>query len=1042
MKKLLKIFTYLIVVVITLVIALVVIAKLAENKITDIALKKVSDSIEAPVIINNVSFTLLRKFPFATIELKDVYLGSPKQLKDSDSVSVDLDTIISISKIYISVKSKPLLKGNIEIMKVDIDGAYINYLVDNRGVANIDFLMDTTEIVDEDTIPTEPLSIILTDLSVKNVVCNFNDSSLNTKAKIIIPELKVKAKVEGEQISASVSGAINLTNLSFEETNLHLMNNTDVNFDVDYENDSLSIKQLVVDTDGAKLDLLGSVLLGDEIKIDLRFEGSDLILDELIKYAPKEMLEEYGINRVSGKMNMDATVKGIYTDTEMPHLNLNLDLRNGQVATKDYPEIKNISFKGNITNGILRNNQSTQADFSSFHFETKQSKFDFQFSILDIDHLKYNVKSNMEINLTEFSDFIPDSTVDYIDGIIQANFSTKGELPDSIGDDFVDYVMANTKAKIKVADFNVDVDETLSIKNFSVVFNYKPNNFSVSNLNINIPTYNFDLQNTSLNTDFYGSINNTSELSLNIKSYYIETKGAEISGFVKLKNLDKPSYDTETRIALNLDETKSMLPDSLLTALSGNIIIDIKSKATLNLDSIADQAIEAAFNKSTVNVEINNLTAILPYDALYKIENLSGVINMSPEVVKINKMRGTAAGLSFEIDSTEVRNSYETFVQGSKKEIFTVQTYITLGEINNSLLGAFMLSDTTSAETPSQESKEESANNENVVLTDITATKYLLPDLSKFGLPHFLIRGKFAVNQVEYEKNVIDDISLKFRFTDSLYVIDQFKFKTCGGQMNTSVKLDARRWDKPVVDIKTKIDKLDIKELLLVNDNFGDTSITYEKFSGLLTSELNLRVFYVDGLWPTNKIRSEGHFTLENGRIYGYEPLVELSNNKLAGGLKELDKLEFNTLNTSFFMYKDKIYIPKTDIVTSSMDLSIFAMHSMQDDYEYHLKIHLGDVLTGKSDKLMKEQAKQNKKDGSTEERNGIKLVSLKLEDEKKNGFDNNKLEKSFKGKLNKQQGWLRLLFNPLLVNFSTDLDRTARNKEILEKYGNKSNDN
>jgi uncharacterized protein involved in outer membrane biogenesis len=1042
MKKLLKIFTYFIVVVITLVIALAITAKLAENKITDIALKKISESIEAPVIIDNVSFTLLRNFPLATIELNKVYLGSPKKQKDFDTVSIEQDTIISISKLYVSVKSRPLLKGIIEVMKVDVNGADINYTVDTSGVSNIDFLMDTTETVEEDTVLSEPVNLTLSDISFKNIVCNFNDHSLKTAAKIIIPNVKVKAKVDGDHISASVSGAVNLTNFSFEETNLYLMNNTDINFDVDYEDDSISIKQFAVDTDGAGLNLSGSVLLGENIETDLRFEGSDLIIDELIKYAPKEMLKEYGLNQVSGNMNFDGTVKGVYTDTEMPHFNVNLNLLNGQVATSDYPKLKNISFNGKVTNGILRNNQSTQIDFSSFHFETEQSKFDVTFSVLDIDHPKYNVKSNMEINVAEFSDFMPDSTVQYIDGNIKASISTKGELPDSIGDDFVDYVLANSRADIKLTDFNVDVDETLSIKNFSAGFNYKPNNFSVSNLNINIPAYNFELQNTSLNSDFYGSINNTAELSLNIKSYYIETKGAEISGFVKLKNLDKPSYDTETRIALNLQETKSMLPDSLVTALSGKVIIDIKSRATLNLDSITDQAIDAAFNKSTVNVEMNNITAILPDDASYKIENLSGVINMSPEVLKINKVRGIAAGLSFEIDSTEVWNSYETFVQGSKKEIFTVQTNIILGEINNSFLAAFMPAETTIEETSFQETKEESANNENLELTDTSATNYLLPDLSEFGLPHFLIRGRLAVNKLEYEKNIIDDISLKFRFADSLYVIDQFKFKTCGGQINTSLKLDARNWEKPVIDIKNYITGLDINQLLLLNDNFGDTLITHEKFSGILTSETHTRVFYQDGLWPTERIRAKGRFTIEEGRIYGYEPLVELSNNKLVGGLKELDKLEFNTLNTSYFMYKDNVYIPKTDVVNSSMDLSIFAMHSLQDDYEYHLKIHLGDVLTGKSDKLMKEQAKQNKKEGSTEERKGLRLVSLKLEDEKKNGFDNDKLEEEFKKKLNKQQGWLNLLFNPMLVNFSTDLDRTLRNKELLEKYGAKSEGN
>ena len=176
MKKLLKIFTYFIVVTIVLVIALLVTAKLAENKITDIALKKVSESIDAPVIINDVSFNLLRKFPLATIELNDVYLGSPKQLKYSDSTSTGMDTIINIGKIYVSVKSMPLFKGNIEIMKIDIDGAFINYSVDTSGTSNIDFLMDTSGTPDDTTL-SEPLNLTLTDLTVKNIICNFNDSS-------------------------------------------------------------------------------------------------------------------------------------------------------------------------------------------------------------------------------------------------------------------------------------------------------------------------------------------------------------------------------------------------------------------------------------------------------------------------------------------------------------------------------------------------------------------------------------------------------------------------------------------------------------------------------------------------------------------------------------------------------------------------------------------------------------------------------------------------------------------------------------------------
>ncbi len=1043
MKKLFKVFIWFVFTILVLIIVLISVAKLAENKIANIALQKVSESIEAPVAMDEVSFTLLRRFPLATIELNNVKLGSSVIKNSKDSLDYNTDTIVSIDKIYVSVKSRPLIKGIIEIMKVDVEGANINYHVDTSGVTNIDFLMSSTDSTEVDTSSSSPLNLTLTDLTLSNVICNYNDELLGAKARVTIPDLKLDAKLLGDDMKASVKGDILFDKCSYDQTNLYLMNQLSIGLDADYENDSVQIHELLINTDGALLNVLGSVKLGDIIKTDVSVNGSYFILEDLIKYVPAEMQKEFSLNDISGKLNLDAKIAGNYSEVEIPRVDATIQLLEGNVKTKDYPELKNIELKGSVSNGILKNNQSTQAKFDKVHFETAKSKFDIVFSILDIDHPKYNVTTNLDINLAEFRQFIPDSLIEHIDGNIIASLSTKGELPDSIGDDFIDQVMANSKLNVQLNGLNVDMTSSLSIENLSTAFTYKPNNFSVSNLNIDVPAYNFELRNTSLNTDFYGSINNLAALRLNVKDYHIETKGAEISGYVKVKNLEQPSYDTHTKLVFALDETKALLPDSLLSELKGKLMVDIKSKATLNLDSIADQAIDAAFNKSVVKVNMDQITAVLP-DNPYTIENLSGNIQMSPEAVKIDKMSGVAAGITFNIDSTEVWNSYETFVMGSKKEIFTLQTNITIDEINNDLLQTFMPTDTTSeliseqVEESDVPDRTDGANPDNKEPAD-TTIKYLLPDLSQFGLPHFLVRGKLAIKRVEYGKNIVDDISVKFRFADSLYVIDQFKLKTCEGELNTSLKVDARNWENPVIDVKNYISNLNVKTLLMANDNFGDSSLTYEKVTGLLTSELHVRAFYENGEFPTNKVKAQGDFTLEDGSIHGYEPLVELSKNKIVGGLKELDELDFNTLKTAIFMRKGKIFIPKTNIITSSMDITAFAMHGLEGDYEYHLKLNLGDVLTGKNDEIMKEQAKQNKADGSTVERSGIKLYSMEYNGNRKNGFDNDKLEKKFKQELNKQDGLLRLSFKPELVNFSTDLDRTKRNQDIIDEYGKKS---
>ncbi len=1036
MKRIFKILAYFILTTILLIIVLLVVAKLAENKITDIALKKVSESIEAPVNIDEVSLNLLRKFPLATIELNDVILNEHILTGDSISSS-SLDTIANIKKLFVSVKSKPLINGIIEIMKVDIDGATINYRVDTSGTTNIDFLIASSDTIEvADTLPSKPLNLTLTDLTVKNIVCNFIDSSFKTAAHVLIPDLKVNAKLDRENIIASAKGGISLSDCSFDNTNLYLMNNTDINFDIDYENDSITVKDLLIQTDGANLGLSGHVVLGDTIKSDVQFSGTELILGELIKYAPKELLKEFGVDKLSGIMNLDATVKGSYSKTEMPQVNLNISFRNGNIITKDYPELKNISFNGKLTNGILRNNQSTQADFSSFHFETDKSKFDLTFLILDIDKPKYNVKTDFDVNISEFTNYIPDSLFEYIDGNINASLTTKGELPDSIGDDFVDYLMENSIAEITFSDIDVEMPD-VSVKDFSMLFKFKPNNVSIQNLNVDVPTYNIDLRNTYFNTSFYGSINDIPALDINVKEYYLETKGANISGNLKVKNLDNPIYDTRTIININLADTKSLLPDSLISDLSGKLVMDIISSASLNMDSIADEAMEALFNSSTINVSLNNIKAVSDIDPLYNVENLYGAIGIDPKGIKINNLKGTALGIDFLVDSTKIWNIYDVIFKKDSTKFLTAQSNISIGNITNDFIGNFLSSDSLNKATDTLTVDPGSSVTAEAI---DTIPKDLLPNFAELGIPHFLVRGKIDINQVEYEKNIVDDISLKFRFTDSLYVIEHFKLNTCGGEINTSILLNARGrfWEKPVLDIRNHITNLDLNEFLLKNDKYvQEVGLTHENLSGILTSEFDTRIFIEEVLKNnTNKIRAQGHFTLEKGKLYNFEPLVEASIG--IGGLKELDRMEFQTLNISFFMFKDKIFIPRTNVVSNALDLSAFAMHGLRKElgYEYHLVIHPGDVLKGKSDKLMEEQAKQAKKNGEVADRSGLNLVSLKYPDRKRNGWDTKALKDDFNNKLNVQKGFLKLLFYPMLVNFSTDFDRTAKHKEIIEKYG------
>jgi hypothetical protein len=96
-------------------------------------------------------------------------------------------------------------------------------------------------------------------------------------------------------------------------------------------------------------------------------------------------------------------------------------------------------------------------------------------------------------------------------------------------------------------------------------------------------------------------------------------------------------------------------------------------------------------------------------------------------------------------------------------------------------------------------------------------------------------------------------------------------------------------------------------------------------------------------------------------------------------------------------------------------------MQSLGNNYEYHLQMKLGEVLTGKSKKLIE---RQNKNGDTVSEddmdRSTIKIIYANIDGKEKTGFDNKKAQQQMELKIQVQKKMLNLIFYPKLVSFET----------------------
>jgi len=169
---------------------------------------------------------------------------------------------------------------------------------------------------------------------------------------------------------------------------------------------------------------------------------------------------------------------------------------------------------------------------------------------------------------------------------------------------------------------------------------------------------------------------------------------------------------------------------------------------------------------------------------------------------------------------------------------------------------------------------------------------------------------------------------------------------------------------------------------------------------------------------PLDKVKVLGNLKLENGEIKDLEMLKTLDK---FVNMRELNDIRFQTLTTSLFVRNGSLFLPQTDIKTSAMNMSLFAMQGIDNNnFEYHIKIFPGEIMLGNSKSVMKKQSQM--KDNLADESNmkSINLLAYDIDGDSKYWFDTETRKKKMRTKINIQQKQLELKFHPRLIKYDT----------------------
>lgn len=163
-----------------------------------------------------------------------------------------------------------------------------------------------------------------------------------------------------------------------------------------------------------------------------------------------------------------------------------------------------------------------------------------------------------------------------------------------------------------------------------------------------------------------------------------------------------------------------------------------------------------------------------------------------------------------------------------------------------------------------------------------------------------------------------------------------------GGEVTGAVDLIINDTTSHVLQLKFNPRSIDLKRLFRDMDNFNQSVVRSENLSGRLSGQITA-AFPTDlrpGDWE--RINAQADLVIDNGVLDSLEVLQSVGRFL---GAREVEHIEFSTLTNRFTIRSGVLHIPRMQIRSSALDLTMEGKHAFDTRFEYRMRMKLSDVL-------------------------------------------------------------------------------------------------
>lgn len=664
-----------------------------QDEVKGYVIAELNKQLNTEIIVDgkNIDFTIIKSFPFASIDFKDIKALDATEDKKKD-------TLFTAHKISLQFNIVDIFYKNYHVKKIEVDDGDIDIRIDKKGKDNYHFWKSTPET------DTSKFSFDLEEIVLNNVQFSYKNYKSKQNINLLVNKSSLSGKFSESTYSLETESDLFINKIKLDGITYLRKKNTKAKIALYVDNTIMSykIQNGKIQIEDLFFELTGNVLesqANDELIINLGIRGEDMNIRSVLSIIPDQYKERINDYESTGDFYFDAVVKGALSDTKTPFIEAEFGMKNADIThVKNNITLHNVNLKGHYTNGNKNNSETSVLEIIPFSASIDQGSISGELSIRDFNDPFIESKIKADLSLEEIQKFIKVDTIESITGKLKMDAVFNGKwkrMNTSTSENFT------ASGNLLISDMNIKLkNNPLIFNNIHGDFNFDNNDLMVNILKGNVSESDFEMKGTFKNSfGFLLKENQDITIEANLYSKYInlneilankeeDTKSTshyklKFSEHINVKlnseieHISFRKFDAKNISGIIILKDKKMMADPIkFSTMNGNItmsgLVDGSDSAKILLTCISDVN---KINVTQLFTVFENFTQSYVTD-----QNIKGIITakvqfssvLDPELTM--DMTKLYAGIDMTIENGELNN-----VESMK----SLSRFIELKELSN-----------------------------------------------------------------------------------------------------------------------------------------------------------------------------------------------------------------------------------------------------------------------------------------------------------------------------------------------------------------------